>query len=297
LYARAGDIAETKLSVSASNALMKTPSVSLAILLSLARLAPAQTNETVPPDAKPLPSMDFLLQKVVERAVKQEDKNDDLFNMNYQYTRTRTWEYCNSRGELKSRDEKSSLENKPQRLADLAARAPAQKKPAPPPPPVKDEPLSETHSNIHGKALKVNDYSIPNLVKRFQLTLVGREMLNGRPAIVVDFKPASDDLPAHSLADKFINKAAGRVWIDEADYAIAQGRLYLTRQVNVLGGLVGAVWKFTYEFTRLRTPEGYWFAPCLDWHLEGREVVFNRIVDYHERRLNVQKIITPPKAH
>jgi hypothetical protein len=161
----------------------------------------------------------------------------------------------------------------------------------------KNEPLSETHSNIRGKALKVKDYSIPNLVKRFQLTLVGREMLNGRPSLVVDFKPASNDLPANSLADKFINKAAGRVWIDEADYAIVQAQIYLTQQVNVLGGLVGAVWKFTYGFTRLRTPEGYWFARRLDWHLEGREVVFNRIVDYHERKLNEQKIITLAMAH
>jgi hypothetical protein len=268
----------------------------LAVLLSLARPAPAQTNEASLTGAKPLPTVDFLLQQVVARAVNKEDTNDNLFNLNYQYTRTRTWEYRNSRGELRSREEKSSLENRPQHLAALAARLPAQSKPVPPPV-VKDEPLSETHSNIRGKALKVKDYSIPNLVNRFQFTLVGREMLNGRPSLVVDFKPASDDLPAHSLADKFINKAAGRVWVDEEDYAIAQAQIYLTQQVNVLGGLVGAVWKFTYGFTRLRTPDGYWFARCLDWHLEGREVVFNRIVDYHERKLNEQKIIAPAMAH
>jgi hypothetical protein len=275
---------------------MKTTFLALAILLSLARPAPAQTNETGRPDVKPLPTMDFLLQQVVARAVNKEDRNDDLFNMNYQYTRTRTWEYRNSHGELKSREEKSSLENKPQRLAAQAAKLPTQRKPAQAPV-AKDEPLSETHSNIRGKALKVKDYSIPNLVKRFQLTLVGREMLNGRPSLVVDFKPASDDPPVQSFADKFINKAAGRVWVDEADYAIVQAQLYLTKQVNVLGGLVGAVWKFTYDFTRLRTPEGYWFARRMDWHLEGREVVFNRIVDYHERKLNEQKIITPATVH
>ena len=271
---------------------MKTTFLTLAILLSVPRLAPAQTNEAALTNSKPLPTMDFLLQQVIARAVNQEDKNDDLFNMNYQYTRTRTWEYRNSQGELKSREEKSSFENKPQRLAELAANPRVQKKTVPP----RNEPLSETHSNIRGKALKVKDYSIPNLVKRFQLTLVGREMLNGRPSLVVDFKPSSDNLPVNSFADKFINKAAGRVWIDEADYAIVQAKLYLTKQVDVMGGLVGAVWKFTYEFTRLRTPEGYWFARCLDWHLEGREVVFNRIVDYHERKLNEQKIITPAKA-
>jgi len=47
---------------------------------------------------------------------------------------------------------------------------------------MKDEPVSETHSNIRGKALKVKDYSIPNLVKRFQFTLVGRENTE-RPAV------------------------------------------------------------------------------------------------------------------
>jgi hypothetical protein len=114
-------------------------------------------------------------------------------------------------------------------------------------------------------------------------------MVNGRSAIVVDFKPKSD-LPVNGIADKFINKAAGRAWIDEEDYAIAQAKLRLTEKVNVLGGLVGSVWKFTYEFTRLRTPEGFWFCRQMDWHLEGREVIVNRIVDYHERKLDEQKI-------
>jgi hypothetical protein len=272
---------------------MKTAALTLMVLLSLVRLAPAQTNDTSLAGAKPLPTMDFLLQQVVARAVSKEDKNDNLFDMNYQYTRVRTWEYRNSHGDLKSREEKRSVENKPLRMAAHAAANP----PAPPPPVVKDEPVSETHSNIRGKALKVKDYSIPNLVKRFQFTMVGREMLNGRPSLVVDFKPATDHVvPVNTFADKFINKAAGRVWIDEEDYAIAQAQLHLTEQVNVLGGIVGAVWKFTYAFTRQRTPEGFWFARSMDWHLEGREVVVNRIVDYHERKLDEQKIVTTAAA-
>jgi hypothetical protein len=276
---------------------MKTSLFALAIFLSAVRWLPAQTNDTSVADAKPLPTVDFLLQQVIARAVNKEDENDILFDMNYQYTRTRTWEYRNSSGAVISQETKSSLENKPLRLAAKAARLADPNQPAKSKPVVKDEPVSATHSNIRGKALKVNDYSIPNLIKRFQFTLVGREMLNGRPTLVADFKPVSDHLPASSLADTFINKAAGRVWIDEEDYAIAQAKLRLTQQVNVLGGIAGAVWKFTYDFTRLRTPEGYWFARSLDWHLEGREVVFNRIVDYHERKLDEEKIVTVATTH
>jgi len=86
------------------------------------------------------------------------------------------------------------------------------------------------------------------------------------------------------------------VWVDEEDYALAQAQLHLTEPVTVLGGLVGVLRKFTYEFTRVRTPEGLWFARNMDWHLEGREVVINRIVDYHEQKLNEQKIVTTANA-
>lgn len=277
---------------------MKFKLLALVVLLTQAWPAAAQTNEASIPGAQPLPTMDFLVQKVTARAVNDEDKNDNLFDMNYQYTRSRVWEYRNSKGVVVSREEKTSVENKPERIAARNARLAAANQPAPPPPPaIKDQPVSETHSNIRGKALKVKDYSIPNLMKRFQFTLVGRETLNGRPSYVVDFVPKSKDLPVNQFADKFINKAAGRIWIDAGDYAIAQARLHLTEQVNVLGGIVGSVWKFNYDFTRLRTPEGYWFARQMDWHLEGREVVFNRIVDYHEQKLDPQKIVLTADSH
>lgn len=276
---------------------MKILLLTLIGLLTLAPLVPAQTNETSLADVKPLPTMDFLVQKVTERAVNDEDKNDNLFDMNYQYTRSRVWEYRNSKGQVVSHEEKKSVENKPERIAARNARLAAANKPVPPSPPsTKSEAVSETHSNIRGKALKVKDYSIANLMQRFQFKLIGRDVINGRPSYMVDFRPKSDDLPVNSLADKFINKAAGRIWIDAEDYAISQAQLRLTEQVNILGGIVGSVWKFTYAFTRLRTPEGYWFARNMDWHLEGREVVFNRIVDYHEQKMDPQKIVQTASA-
>ena len=141
----------------------------------------------------------------------------------------------------------------------------------------------------------MKDYSLSNLVSRFQFTLVGRENVNGRSALVLDFQPAGKKLPVNSYKDNFINKAAGRVWVDEADYAIAKADLHLTQPVSVLGGLVGSVWKFTYSFERDRTPEGLWFARHVDWHLEGREVVFHRIVDYHEQKIDEQKVLPPAR--
>ena len=107
---------------------------------------------------------------------------------------------------------------------------------------------------------------------------------------MLDFKPAKKDLPERNIKDRFINKAAGRVWVDEADYVIAKAEVYLTEAVNVVGGLVGAVWKFNYSFDRERTSEGLWFTRAVDWHLEGREVILHRAIDYHEGKTGVRKL-------
>ena len=106
---------------------------------------------------------------------------------------------------------------------------------------------------------------------------------------MLEFKPAKKNLPERNIKDRFINKAAGRVWVDEADYVIAKADVHLTESVNVVGGLVGAVWKFNYSFDRERTSDGLWFTRAVDWHLEGREVVFRRAIDYHEGKTGVRK--------
>ena len=252
----------------------------MAVLIFLANSLPAQTG------IAPLPPLETVIQHALDRAA-AEDDNDRGFNRNYHYERIRLTEYRNGKGELKKQEEKRTAEGVGKtNAAPVVAPAPVEK----------DEPLSDSHSRIHGRAFAVKDYSLSNLVSRFQFALLGRETVNGRSALVLDFQPASKNLPVHSYKDNFINKAAGRVWVDEADYAIAKADLHLTQQVNVLGGLVGAVWKFTYSFERDRTPEGFWFARHVDWHLEGREVIFHRIVDYHEQKIDEQKVLPPARS-
>ena len=258
----------------------------IAALIFLANSLLAQTN------IAPLPPLETVIQHALQRAA-MEDDNDRKFDRNYHYERIRLTEFRNGKGELKKHEEKrapggASMTNSAPVVVPVPAVTPA-------PAEKDDAPVSDTHSHIHGRMLAVKDYSLSNLVSRFQFTLVGRETVNGRSALVLDFQPASGNLPVNSYKDKFINKAAGRVWVDEADYAIAKADLHLTQQVNVLGGLVGAVWKFTYSFERERTPEGFWFSRHVDWHLEGREVVFNRIVDYHEQKIDAQKVFPPAR--
>ena len=90
--------------------------------------------------------------------------------------------------------------------------------------------------------------------------------------------------------ERFINRAAGRLWVDEQDQVVTRADLHLTQQVNIVGGLLGAVWSFTYTFDRDRTEDGLWFTQSVDWHLTGRELFVRRSVDYHEERSEVRKV-------
>lgn len=256
----------------------------LAVALLLAGPAPlfaANTNA-------PLPSFDWVLQHVLQRA-KDEGDNDHAFDARYRYARTKVTEFRNSAGQLKKRQANTSVHVP--KITEPAPTGPAPAPAAAPNPAPQDAgAVSDTHSNVRGQQLKKSDFLLnQDLVSRFVFTLVGREFLNGRPALVVDFVPANKELPERNLKERFINKAAGRIWIDADDYSLVKADLHLTQQVNVGWGLIGAVWKFHYGFERARTADGLWFPSEVDWHLEGREVVINRIVDYHETVSDVQK--------
>ena len=235
-------------------------------------------------EATALPAVGDVLKRVVEQ-VEKESESERMFKQTYSFTRSKKTEFKNSKGEVKKTEAKTRV-NDP-----LTRRVPTAPKPAAPRGANADGPVSETQSNVRGKAFEKSDFPLgDDLLTRFEFTLVRREVLNGRPVLVIDFAPAKKKLPEKSIKEKFLNKAAGRVWVDEEDSVPVKADLHLSAPVSVLGGLVGAVQKFTFSFNRQRTPEGMWFTLDSDWHLEGREVFFRRIVDYHEEIKDVVRV-------
>ena len=236
------------------------------------------------PAKAPLPPAETLLKKVVERA-KDEDVNDLNFRNRYSFTRVRITEELNARGKVTKHEEKKGVNNPPPTPAvvsvpvvrtTLAAPAPA---------------ASGTRTNLQGKAFDKKDFMLDqDMINRFEFKVTGREMIDGRPALIMDFHPAHKKLPVKNFKDRFINKAAGRVWIDEGDSVLVKADLHLTESVNVVGGLVGAVKKFIYGFDRIRTRDGLWYTASVHWQLDGREVFSRKIMEYTERRQDVRKV-------
>jgi hypothetical protein len=110
------------------------------------------------------------------------------------------------------------------------------------------------------------------LVSRYQFTLLGQKIVNGRNAYVLSFKPKSSGLPNHKLTDRFLNQIAGKVWIDAADFEIARAELHLQSEVALWGGLVGTLRDCNYTLERIRLEDGSWFNHSSHGYFEGRKL-------------------------
>lgn len=252
--------------------------LTLCLLLSAVRAAAAT----------PLPPVEFVLQQVAAAST-NEPANDRQFLAHYRFERTKVQEERNRLGLVLKRSEKKITyqppTNTPVALAPASLGADGH------------ETRTLNTTNYQGRAFERRDFALnADLLSRFSFTLIGRETVEGRPALVLDFVPAARQPHEHNLKDRFMNQAAGRVWVDEADWYVRRVALHLAHEVDVVGGLVGAVRAFTYNFDRGRTPEGWWFTRTVDWHLEGRAVLTRRVIDYHESRTNVVNATGPSEA-
>lgn len=235
-----------------------------------------------------LPPLQTVLDRVMETS-EIENAQYHVFNQHYFYTRDKVTEFFDGTGKLKQRHEKESTNNPaPPLIIPTVDPAPV---PAPRTVSSPKEAQTAEPPNVHGVVLgKKEDLMNPDIIKRFKFTLAGRDTINGRPALIVDFQPVSDSLPVFNIKDRFINSVEGRAWVDEEDFTLEKVDLHLKQKVSVLGGLAGSVSKFSLTFDRERTPDGYWFVRDLDWRVEAREATIQRIVDHHEQILGVQKI-------
>lgn len=240
------------------------------------------------PDA-PLPKLEEIIERAVARG-KLEDENDQKFKEQYYFVRHRQTEIRNAKGDIK----KSKIR--------ISTNAPVVVAAAPEPTVLTD--LTELNQSAQAQSpkelpRKLNKRQIElnlDMIKRFDFKLVGREQTNGYSMLVVDFAPKKTKLPEKGLQDRVVNRVAGRIWLDERDFAVKKCALNLIESISILGGIIGEAQKFNYGFDRERTEDGLWYVRESSWHLEGREVVVHREADYHEERTEVRKLVPTQRA-
>jgi hypothetical protein len=118
-----------------------------------------------------------------------------------------------------------------------------------------------------------DNFLTQDLVARYDFTLLGEKVINGRRAYKISFQPKSPALPVHHLVDRLLNRIAGTLWIDADEFEMARAEVYLGSEVNFLGGIAGSLKKLAYTMTRTRVADGVWLSTSSAGDFEGRKLL------------------------
>jgi hypothetical protein len=103
---------------------------------------------------------------------------------------------------------------------------------------------------------------VNEVAEAFNFSLAGEDVINGRPAYVLDVTPRPEYIPRTKRC-KMFSKVAGRLWVDKQDFGWpkANGRVI---EPFFVGVVVARVLKDSeIEFTQTRLADGVWLPSCV----------------------------------
>ncbi len=213
-----------------------------------------------------------VLEQAMERAA-QEDQRELVSKYHFQVFRVR--DKLDGQGGLKERDEELFenvlIQGFPyQRLIEKNGQALTEKE-------RKEEEKRE--SKFKEKIAKREDptgdeengFSLnQDLVGRFDFSLEGVEEVDGRSNYVLAYKPKEGKLPVKRRIDRALNKAEGRIWVDQESYEVSRIEFILKEKVKLWWGLIGSIQEVKGTVQRQEVDPGVWFPTGFDLHLKGR---------------------------
>lgn len=242
------------------------------------------------PAAEALPPAESVLQLILTNAHRAAP-NDRAFNRSYSYVRIVSQVEKNLKGEEKDRSLKittnspalhAKTTNTPVVLKDADGNG------------QQARPHRKTDNNPGAKGgQRKREFTVdPELLARFEFSVLSSETIEGRPALLLEFKP-KPDLPARDINERFLSHIAGRAWVDEAEGTVVRLQFHLLGAIEIVGGLAGAVNSFEFESERVRTAEGLWFNRNTRWKLQSRQLLARKITEFSEVRTNLVHLPRP----
>jgi hypothetical protein len=127
-----------------------------------------------------------------------------------------------------------------------------------------------------------------DLVQRFNFTVSGEQVINGRNAYILYFDP-KPGMPVKKMTDRFVNQMAGEVWIDAEDFEIARAEIHLKSEVALWGGMVGTLRHCRFTLERTRLADGSWFNSLSHGIFEGRKLLEPMLIRTHSESSNFRQ--------
>lgn len=126
----------------------------------------------------------------------------------------------------------------------------------------KEERLRQKFTSADARKMATRKEAVvtAQLLDRYQFTVKERVLLNGRPTLLLTFKPKEGRLPGKTFLDKVLNHQAGTLWVDEAEAEPARVTTRLTESVSLgIFGVLGSLYHCELSLDRHRSEDGVWF--------------------------------------
>jgi hypothetical protein len=112
---------------------------------------------------------------------------------------------------------------------------------------------------------------ISELLERYHFTASGREELDGRCAIALEFEPRPGNFALGH--DAVLKRLAGRLWVDEQDEAVARIAVDNTSGIHVALGLAVSVETLALRAAFTRLADGVWLPRSVETLVVGRKLL------------------------
>ena len=109
----------------------------------------------------------------------------------------------------------------------------------------------------------------------FQITFVGREIVDGQPLLIANATPRPGARVA-TREGRWLKQFAGQVWISQRDYQIARLDMRALDDVSIGWGIVGRVHKGSRFVFARRKVEDTWLPSEVTLEATGRTLLFRR---------------------
>ena len=122
----------------------------------------------------------------------------------------------------------------------------------------------------------VGSRRLSDLIDRFDVSVTGEEIVDGRPTYVLTFRPSGRFRPK-TVGERALDGLEGRALIDAADFQIRSVEARLTKPVRVMGGLAANVKEAEVTYEGLPVGARHWFPCAIDLRLKGKTGIFFRL--------------------
>ena len=162
----------------------------------------------------------------------------------------------------------------------------------------------EEKAKEEGKSDENDEPGIEVFLRACQFVNPRRERFRGQDVLVFDFEPNPEFKP-HKLVEKFAQKLAGVVWVDEKAHDVARLEAYFVGDMKIAGGLLANLQKGTsFVYEQAFVNNEVWLPTYLEAHIGVRFLlvkgikasVVTRYWDYKKFNIETLSTIAKPKG-